>query len=94
MLSRHTQLPYASVSRLVTDRLILKSFNVADVNIVDNCITALILLSLDRFLTRCPFLILAENHFVMDSKTVFNLGVFCCCTANSDGNCLTKHPCP
>ena len=38
-----THLPDASVSRLMTDRLILKSFNVADVIIIDNCITALVL---------------------------------------------------
>ena len=38
-----TQFPDASVSRLMTDRLMLKSFNVADVNIVYNCITALVL---------------------------------------------------
>ena len=43
MLCRHTQLPDASVSGLMIDRLIVKSFNVADVNIVDNCITALVL---------------------------------------------------
>ncbi len=43
MSCSHTQLPDASVSGLMTDRLILKSFNVADVNIVDNCITVLVL---------------------------------------------------
>ena len=43
MSCRHLQLPDASVSGLMTDRLVLKSFNVADVSIVDNCITALVL---------------------------------------------------
>ena len=38
-----TQLPDASVSGLMTDRLILKSLIVADVNIVYSCITALVL---------------------------------------------------
>ena len=38
-----TQLPDASVSGLMTERLMLKSFNVADVNIFYNCITALVL---------------------------------------------------
>ena len=38
-----TQLPDASVSRLMTDRLVLESFNVADVSVVYNCITALVL---------------------------------------------------
>ena len=38
-----TQLPDASVSGLMTDRPMLMSFNVADVNIVDNCITAMVL---------------------------------------------------
>ncbi len=70
MSSSRTQLPDASVSRLMTGRLIVKSFNVADVNIVNNCITALVLLSLDSFLTRCPFLLLVKNPFVMYSKTV------------------------
>ncbi len=42
MSSRHSQLPDVSVSGLMTDRLILKPVNVADVNIVDNCITALV----------------------------------------------------
>ena len=36
------RLPDVSVSRLMTDRLMLKSFNVADVSIVYNCITALV----------------------------------------------------
>ena len=76
MLCRHTQLPDASDSRLMTDRLILTSFNVADVNIVDNFITTLVLLSLDSFLTRCPFLLLFKNHFVMYSKAVSIFGVF------------------
>jgi len=40
---RHAQRPDASVSRLMIDRIILKSFNVADVTIVNNCITALVL---------------------------------------------------
>ena len=76
MSCNRTQLPDASVSGLMTDRLVLKSFNVADVSIVYNCITALVLLSLDSFLTRCPFLLLFKNHFVMYSKTVFKSGVF------------------
>ena len=75
MSCRRTQLPDASVLGLMTDRLMLKSFNVADVSIVYSCITALVLLSLDSFLTRCPFLLLFKNHFVMYSKTVFNFGV-------------------
>ena len=91
MSCRHTQLSDASVFRLMIVRLILKSFNVADVNIIDNCITALVRLSLDSFLTRSPFLLLAENHFVMYSKTVLIWVFCCCCTVNSDGDCLTKH---
>ncbi len=43
ILCRHTQLPDASVSGLMIVRHILKSFNVADVNIVYNCITELVL---------------------------------------------------
>ena len=43
MSCRHTQLPDASVSNLMTDKLILKSFNVADVNIFDNCINVMVL---------------------------------------------------
>ena len=35
MSSSHTQLPDALVSGLMNDRLMLKSFNVADVSIVD-----------------------------------------------------------
>ena len=70
MSCSRTQLPDASLSRLMTDRLMLKSFNIADVNIVYSCITALVILSLDSFLTRCPFWSLVENHFVMYSKTV------------------------
>ena len=76
MSCSRTQLPDASVSGLMTDRLMLKSFNVADVSIVYNCITALVLLSLDSFLTRCPFLLLFKNHFVMHSKPVFNFMCF------------------
>ena len=76
MSCSRTQLPDASVSGLMTDRLMLKSFNVAGVSIVYNCITALVLLSLDSFLTRCPFWLLFKNHFVMYSKTVSNFGVF------------------
>ena len=75
MSCSHTQFPDASVSGLMIERLMLKSFNVADVNIVYNCITALVLLSLDSFLTRCPFLLPFKNHFVMYSKTVSNFGV-------------------
>ena len=71
-----TQLPDASVSGLMTDRLMLMSFNVADVNIVDNLHYCTGSLSLDSFLTRCPFLLLFKNHFVMYSKTVSNFGVF------------------
>ena len=65
MCCSHAQLPDASVSRLMTDRLMLMSFNVADVNIVDSCITALDFLSLDSSLTRCPFLLLVKNQFVI-----------------------------
>ena len=43
MSCSRTQLPDASVSRLMIDRLMLKSFNDADVSIVDKCITALVL---------------------------------------------------
>ncbi len=43
MSCSHTQLPDASVSGLMIVRLILKSFNVADVNIVDNSMIALVL---------------------------------------------------
>ena len=43
MSCSRAQLPDASVSGLMIDGLMLKLFNVADVNIVYNCITALVL---------------------------------------------------
>ncbi len=88
-----TQLPDASVSGLMTDRLMLMSFNVADVNIVDNCITALVLWAWTSSSPDVPFIASIKYYFVMYNKTVFlNLGVFCCCTADSDDNCLTNTP--
>ncbi len=43
MSCRHAQLLDTLVSRLMTDRLILKSFDVAAGNIVEKCITVLVL---------------------------------------------------
>ena len=69
-----TQLPDASVSGLMTDRLMLKSFNVADVGIVNNCSTHWFF-EPGQLPNQVSLFASFKNQYVMYSKTVFIFGV-------------------
>ena len=71
----------SSVSRLMIEGLILKSFNVADVNILTSALLHWFF-ELGQLPNYVSLFASINNHFVLYSKTVFNLGVVFCCTAN------------
>ena len=60
----------------MTDRLILKSFNVADVNIFDNCITALVFWAWKASLLGVPFCLLLRTVLLCSVRLFFNFFVF------------------
>ena len=70
MSYRYAQHPDASVSRLMIDRLILKSSYVADVVIFDSCITELVF-ELGQLPNQVSIFVSIKKHSVMYSKTIF-----------------------
>ena len=61
--------------------LILESFNVADVNTLTSALLHWFF-ELGQLPNYVSLVASFKNHFILYSKTVFNLGVVFCCTAN------------